>query len=96
MPHVGINDIVGSIGVILILGSYLLVQMDRLTSPGLRYSIANAIGAGMIAVSLLVDFNLYALVVEVAWLLISLFGVVRSTKNGGANPDKSRKAPDGS
>lgn len=70
-------DLVGNAGVILILGSYLLLQADRLRSDAIGYSGANGLGAFLILVSLYFEFNLSAFLIEAAWLLISLWGLAR-------------------
>ena len=70
-------DFIGNIGVALILGSYLLVQLRRLQATGLGNVIANGIGAACVLYSLLFDFNLSAFIIEAVWLLISLLGLVR-------------------
>jgi hypothetical protein len=71
------HDVVGNVGVCMILGCYLLLQLDRLESSGLTFSILNGIGALLILISLAYEFNLSAFTVELFWLLISLFGIVR-------------------
>lgn len=68
-------DIAGAAGVVLIIGTYLLLQFDKLESGSLIYSLLNAAGAALIIVSLIFDFNLSAFIVEFFWLLISLFGI---------------------
>lgn len=70
-------DFVGNAGVLLILGSYLLLQADRLRSDSIGYSCANGLGAFLILVSLYFEFNLSAFLIEAAWLLISLWGLAR-------------------
>lgn len=70
-------DVVGNVGVCMILGCYLLLQLDRLESSGLTFSILNGIGALLILISLAYEFNLSAFIAELFWLLISLFGIVR-------------------
>jgi hypothetical protein len=70
-------DVVGNVGVCMILGCYLLLQLDRLESSGLTFSILNGIGALLILISLAYEFNKSAFIVELFWLLISLFGIVR-------------------
>lgn len=70
-------DLVGNIGVVTLVTTYLMLQLNKLSSDGLAYSLLNAIGAGLIVISLLVDFNLSALVIEVFWVLISLLGIYR-------------------
>ena len=48
----GLLDIVGIAGVVLLVIVYLLLQIDKLQSSGLTYSLLNAIGASLIIVSL--------------------------------------------
>jgi len=70
-------DFIGNLGVALILGSYLLVQLRRLAATGLANVIANGVGAACVLYSLVFDFNLSAFIIEAAWLLISILGLVR-------------------
>lgn len=72
-----ISDIIGILGVILVLISYLLLQVDRMSSADLSYSVINLIGSVMIIVSLMESWNLASVIIEVAWLLISCYGVYR-------------------
>jgi hypothetical protein len=71
-------DVLGLVGVALILLAYLLLQLRRIDPQGPVYSGANAAGAALVLLSLYYDFNLPAAVVEGAWLLISLFGLARA------------------
>jgi hypothetical protein len=73
----GMVDFLGIIGVGIIVVTYLFLQLGKLRSDALAYSLMNAIGASLIVVSLLVNFNLSALLMEVFWVLISLLGVYR-------------------
>jgi hypothetical protein len=57
--------------------AYLLLQLDRLSSSSFTYLILNALGAVLVIVSLMVRFNLSAFLMEVFWLLISLFGLAK-------------------
>lgn len=82
----GWHDLVGNLGVLLILVSYLLLQLGRLHVTHLAYSVANSIGAFCIVVTLLYEFNLSAFLVEAAWLLISLFGVAQHLRQSGETP----------
>ena len=70
-------DVLGNIGVVMLIVAYLMLQLNKLSSDGLAYSLFNAIGASLIVVSLLYDFNLSALLMEVFWVLISLVGIYR-------------------
>ena len=71
-------DLVGFIGVLLIVVAYLLLQLEKLPSASPRYSLLNAAGALLIIVSLIFAFNLSAFIVEAFWFLISLLGLWRS------------------
>lgn len=68
-------DILGTIGVTVIIIIYVMLQLERIRSEQLLYSLLNAIGASMIIISLAFNFNFPAFAVEFFWLLISLFGI---------------------
>ena len=70
-------DFIGNIGVVILMLTYLMLQLNKLPSDGLAYSLLNAIGASLIVISLLFDFNLSALLMEVFWVLISFVGIYR-------------------
>ena len=70
-------DFIGNTGVVVLMIAYLMLQLNKLRSDGLTYSLLNAIGASLVIVSLLFDFNLSALLMEVFWVLISLVGIFR-------------------
>ena len=70
-------DFVGNLGVVLILTTYLLVQLRKMSATGIRYIVANGLGAAFILYSLFFDFNLSAFIIEIVWLLISLVGLAR-------------------
>jgi hypothetical protein len=74
----GWYDLAGNIGVLMMVIAYLLLQLDRLSSSSFTYLILNALGAVLVIVSLMVRFNLSAFMMEVFWLLISLFGLAKS------------------
>lgn len=71
-------DLAGFVGVALIVIAYLLLQLNKLPSSAPAYSLLNAIGAFLVMVSLVFDFNLSAFLMEAFWFLISLFGLFRA------------------
>ncbi len=73
----GWHDLLGIIGVVLILATYMLLQLEKLSASSLLYSATNGLGASLILVSLIDDFNLSAFIIEAFWLLISTYGIVR-------------------
>ena len=68
-------DILGTLGVSVIILTYVLLQIERVRSDQLIYSLLNAVGAALILVSLYFDYNFPSVVVEFFWLVISLFGI---------------------
>ena len=71
------HELVGNLGVLCIVGCYLLLQLDRLSSDSLKFSVINLLGASLILVSLSVEFNLAAAAIEGFWVIISLIGIAR-------------------
>ena len=71
------HDLVGNVGVLCILVTYLLLQIERIEPTSLIFSGLNALGAGMVLFSLMEEFNLSAFIIESAWLMISVFGIAR-------------------
>jgi multisubunit Na+/H+ antiporter MnhB subunit len=70
-------DILGTVGVAVIILAYILLQIERLRSDQLAYSLLNAVGATLILISLWYSFNFPSFVVEFFWLVISLFGIAK-------------------
>jgi hypothetical protein len=70
-------DLIGSIGVSIIIVTYFLLQTERIKSENIYYSILNAFGSSLIILSLIFNFNLAALIQEAFWVLISIYGVAK-------------------
>jgi len=68
-------DIIGTIGVLIIIIAYFLLQINRLSTSHLSFSIMNIIGSIMILYSLSFNWNLASFIIEVFWILVSLIGV---------------------
>jgi hypothetical protein len=79
--HYSIYDFAGNIGVALIIITYLLLQLGRMNSTDISYSLFNATGALLIVFSLLQQFNLSAFIVEAFWFIISILGIIRFIRN---------------
>jgi len=73
----GFSDLIGNLGVALLIVTYLLLQLEKLDARRPAYSALNAAGAGLIALSLVFNFNLSAFIIEIFWVAISLFGLYR-------------------
>jgi len=73
----GWHDLLGIIGVVLIVATYMLLQLEKLSATSFIFSATNGLGASLILVSLIYEFNLSAFIIEAFWLLISTYGIVR-------------------
>jgi hypothetical protein len=82
----GLTDFLGNVGVALIVIAYLLLQLNRLSSNALSYSLLNAVGAALIIVSLWSNFNFSAFIMEAFWVLISLIGIYRYLRQQALKP----------
>ncbi len=71
-------DLIGFVGVALVVGTYFLSQIGRMDASRLLYPLLNGIGAALIIFSLLFAFSAAAFVVEAFWLIISIVGVARA------------------
>lgn len=80
MFEITFEDGVGMLGAALIVAAYWLLQVDRLDSRSLSFSVINGLGASGILFSLFFDFNLSAFAIESFWLAISLYGVFRALR----------------
>jgi predicted membrane protein len=79
------HDAIGILGVTIILIVYYLLQVERMKSDELIYSVTNLIGALLIVVSLMYTFNLASFVIEVFWIAISILGIVRYYRKRAAS-----------
>jgi len=71
-------DWAGYIGVALVLLAFFLLQERKLQGSGLVYQLMNVLAAIGVMLSLAFgNFNLSAFIMQVAWLLIGGYGIVR-------------------
>ena len=84
MQDIVFHDIIGTLGVALILLCYFLIQVGKLTAENLSYSVINMIGASLILFSLYYEFNFASVLIESFWVVISLIGIWRYYVNSTA------------
>lgn len=68
----------GIIGVVLLVIAYCLISTERVNGRSMLFHALNLFGATLILISLLFDWNLPAFLIELVWMAISTFGLVRS------------------
>ena len=78
-----VPDMIGLSGVTLILIAYFSLQTERIRAEDWRFSAINGVGALLIMTSLYFTFNLASFVIEVFWLMISLFGLWKAWRRRG-------------
>lgn len=83
-----VYDVIGTIGVSLILLAYFLVQTERITSQNLYYPLLNLLGALLLLVSLMVHWNTASVIIELFWIVISLYGIWSILKQRKSNAKK--------
>ncbi len=71
-------NIIGVVGVFLVLLAYMLLQLEKMKAGWISYSLLNTLGSALILVSLYFYWNLASGVIEIAWLIISLYGLIKS------------------
>ena len=77
MPGFGLHDLAGLIGSVIIILAYFATQQGWFAANDPRFAWANLIGAVLIIFTLTIDWNLAAFVMEVFWILISVYGLAR-------------------
>lgn len=87
------HELVGLAGVALVLIAYFGLQSGRMRGDGIAFQVANILGAGAIALSLVYDFNLSAMVIELCWIAISIYGLVRGVRARAVEKAAMASAP---
>ncbi len=75
-----LSDPVGILGVILILIAYYYLSVGRWIADSMRFQFLNFLGAWLILYSLYFHWNLSSVLIEVAWIIISMIGMYRCFK----------------
>jgi len=77
---INIFILAGIIGVSLIVIAYFLLQINKLSSNNLMFSLLNFFGSFLILISLFDEWNLPSFIIEIFWMLISLIGIIKALK----------------
>jgi hypothetical protein len=72
-------DIIGLVGSAIFLAAFAYANLARALNK-VWFNLANLAGALLLLISLSVTFNLAAFVLEAAWALIALFGIVAALR----------------
>ena len=71
---------IGFFGMIFIVVAYLLLQTNKYTISSMPYQLLNLLGAILLLISLFVHFNLGSFIIEVFWIIITVYGIIINIK----------------
>lgn len=80
MPGTNLSDALGFaglVGVVIYIGAYGALQLGMLRGNGYAYALANLVASGLVLLSLAAAFNLSSAIIQIVWIVISLFGLAR-------------------
>jgi hydrogenase/urease accessory protein HupE len=84
-------DLIGFAGSFFIVAAFaysnLTTQMNALW-----FNISNFVGAALLTVSLTVNYNLPTMVLEVVWMAIALFGIIKALRTRIESPEHPGRA----
>lgn len=80
-------DWIGLLGTFMVLGAFFLLQARKLSGTGIVYQLLNLFGAFGILASLYGSFNVSVFFLQIAWILISGYGIARGLS------ERSRRTP---
>ena len=75
-----VANVSGFLGSALILAAFAYVNILKRV-PNLLFNVLNFAGAGLLAVSLSINYNLPALLLECAWMAIAVYGIFSSFRS---------------
>jgi hypothetical protein len=76
------------IGALLILGAFAANLLQWMNTSNLWYSLLNFVGSAILLVVAVLDQQFGFILLEGAWALVSLWGIIAALQGGGA-PDSS-------
>lgn len=83
MPH---HDIIGLIGVALVLWAYVALQLRHMDQSRPAFSVLNGLGSVGILYSLAFDFNLASAIANTVWVLVSAYALARAWRARPSTP----------
>jgi len=75
-----LTDFIGLLGTFTVLAAYFCLQFGIVRQDQVTYSAMNIAGACLIIVSLFSSFNLAAFTMQIAWIAIGVFGLVKALR----------------
>ena len=70
----------GALGAAIMIIAFFLQQQGSLPPQKPAYHIINSLGAGMVLISLIHQWNLHQFILEAVWIVASAYGIFRTRK----------------
>ena len=70
-------ELLGIAGFLFYMAAYGLLQLGKISGQSYSYTLMNMAAASLVLLSLIHQFNLASLLIQVAWILISIVGLIR-------------------
>lgn len=86
-------EFIGITGAIIYLLSYAAVQWRRDFVRTIKYSLMNLTAASFVLYSLSTNWNTASAIIQISWIIISVYGVYRCMKYLAKGKEASKKAP---
>jgi hypothetical protein len=86
-------QVVSILGALAILGAFAANQLGWINPSQLSYAIANFVGAGILTAVAIVDQQIGFILLQGAWTLVSLVGIVAILRGGGPLPPRGGARP---
>lgn len=75
-----VADIIGFVGVALLISTYAMLQFNKIDPKGFWYSFNNMVVAILVGISLYYTPNLASIVIEIFWFSLSVYGLLQYYK----------------
>ena len=75
-----VGHAVSMIGMACVVFAYLAVERNWLNNKDVKFYVINLIGAVLLLISLLINFNLGSFIIEIFWIIISMMGIINHYK----------------
>ena len=77
------NDVVGTIGVGIILAAYVMTIFSFIKKDGVLFYVMNIIGASLACYASILINYLPFIILEATWAMVSILGLVKVLKMNG-------------
>jgi predicted membrane protein len=75
-----IGHAISMIGMACVVFAYFAIERGWLDNKNIKLYVINLIGALLLLISLLINFNLGSFIIEIFWIIISMMGIINYYK----------------